>query len=381
MASSRTRENRLDYRQIEVGRVMERWRASESCSLIGVGSVGKSNLMQHLADPRVQSAYMEKSDTRLFRAIIIDPSMLGPLPTEGADAEQIRCWAGYELMMHRLFMAFYRSTEDVLSSSELTRLYEIYQALQNGQNPIYAYMGLRYFELALDIFMARNIQIVFMFDEFEEMLTKLPVKFFLALRGLRDANKKLLSYLTFTRVPLPQVLERADIDLLAIEQFIELFNDNVYFIGPYDEKDGRRMVDDLMRRNQKTYDEATIVFLMGATGRFAGLLRAGFRILDSMKNLNSSTLFTRSEQLAEQMSRRSSIRTECRTIWMSLSAVEQYVLKAAAGLGPFQRSEVVDEAVELLGHKSLLIIDDGKLRIEPPVFRYYVMSASENGTA
>lgn len=379
MAGSRTRENRLDFRKIEVGRVMERWRASESCSLIGVGSVGKSNLMQHLADPRVQAAYMEKSETDLFRAIIIDPSMLGPLPTEGADAEQIRCWAGYELMMHRLFMSFYRS-EDVLTADEMNRLYGIYQALQNGQNPIYAYMGLRYFELALDIFMARNIRIVFMFDEFEEMLKKLPIKFFLALRGLRDANKRLLSYLTFTRTPLPQVLENANIPILDIEQFIELFNDNVYFIGPYDEKDGRRMVEDMMRRNQKVYDEATIVFLMGSTGRFAGLMRAGFHVLDTMKNLSSSTLISRGEQLAEQMARRSTIRTECRTIWTSLSPIEQYVLRAAARLVSFQRSEEVDEAVELLGQKSLLVVEDGQLRIEPSVFRYYVMTAPDIAT-
>jgi hypothetical protein len=378
MPGARTRENPLDYRKLEVGRVMERWRASESCSLIGVGSVGKSNLMQHLADPRVQTAYMQKSKTDLFRAIIIDPSMLGPLPTEGPDAEQICCWAGYELMMHRLFMSFYRS--NTLEEDEINRLYGIYQALQNGQNPLYAYMGLRYFELALDIFMTKDIHIVFMFDEFEEMLTKLPIKFFLALRGLRDANKKLLSYLTFTRSPLSQVLERNDIPLLAIEQFIELFNDNVYFVGPYDETDSKRMIDDLMRRNQKNYDEAAIVFLLWATGRFAGLLRAGFRVMDTLKNFSASAVITRGEQLAEQMSRRASVRTECRTIWTSLSNIEQYVLKAAAGAVPFKRSDEVDEAVELLAQKTLLRVEDGQLSIEPPVFRYFVMNTPDAST-
>lgn len=378
MPGQRTRENPLDYRKYEVGRVMDRWRASESCSLIGVGSVGKSNLMQHLADPRVQTAYMQKSKTDLFKAVIIDPSMLGPLPTAGDDAEQIRCWAGYELMMHRLFLSFYRT--DTLPEEDINRLYGIYQDLQNGQNPLYAYMGLRYFELALDIFMSRDIHIVFMFDEFEEMLTKLPIKFFLALRGLRDANKKLLSYLTFTRVPLTQVLEKADIPLLAIEQFIELFNDNIYFVGPYDEVDGRRMVDELVKRNQKNYDEASIMFLMWSTGRFAGLLRAGFRVLDTLSNFNTTTVMTRAEHLAEQLSRRSSIRKECRTIWLSLSDTEKYVLRAATGVIPFQRSEEVDEAVELLAQKSLLRIDEGHLSIEPPVFRFYVMSAPDTVT-
>jgi hypothetical protein len=48
------RRQPLDYRQEEVGRIMHRWNAGESCSLVGVGSVGKSNLMQHLANPEVR---------------------------------------------------------------------------------------------------------------------------------------------------------------------------------------------------------------------------------------------------------------------------------------------------------------------------------------
>lgn len=375
MPGSRTRENPLDYRKLEVGRVMDRWRASESCSLIGVGSVGKSNLMQHLADPRVQNAYMEKSKTDSFKAIIIDPSMLGPLPTQGPDVEQVGCWAGYELMMHRLFLSSYRG--NILPPDDLNQLYSIYQALQNGQNPLYAYMGLRYFELALDIFMSRNIHVVFMFDEFEEMLTKLPVKFFLALRGLRDANKKLLSYLTFTRIPLTQVLEKANIDLLSIEQFIELFNDNTYFVGPYSETDAKRMVTELITRNHKDYDEAAAMFLIWSTGGFAGLLRAGFRALDTLPNFNSTAVMTRAEQLAEQLARNSSIRKECQTIWLSLGDIEKYVLKAVMGTTPFQRSERVDEAVELLAQKSLLRLDNNQLSIEPPVFRFFVLSAPD----
>jgi hypothetical protein len=353
---------------------MERWRAAESCSLVGVGSVGKSNLMQHLSDPDVQAAYMKEVNVEKFKAIIIDPSMLGPLPVEGPDAEQIRCWAGYELLMHRMFLAFYKS--GVLDEQDTRRFAETYEALQDGTNPLYAYMGLRYFELGLEFFMQNEVQVVFMFDEFEVMLHNLPVKFFLTLRGLRDANKQQLSYLTFTRAPLPQVIKDANIDPLAIEQFIELFNDNLLFVGPYNETDGRRMVDSLMKRNKKRYDDYATSFLLWSTGRFAGLLRAGFRVLDSLNNLDSSTIMTKSAQLANEMAHKNSIRTECRTIWTSLSDTEQYVLKAAAGLTSFYRDDEIDQAVETLAKKYLLRIDtaDGRLLIDPPVFHYFVQS-------
>ncbi len=374
MAKSRTRIQPLDFRKEEVGRVMERWRAAESCSLIGVGSVGKSNLMQHLANPIVQTAYMKEVNVDKFKAIVIDPSLLGPLPDSGPDADQIRCWAGYELLMHRMFLAFYNT--DVLDATDTQRFAETYEALQDGSNPLYAYMGLRYFELGLEFFMQNGIHIVFMFDEFEVMLKNLPIKFFLTLRGLRDANKQQLSYLTFTRSPLEDVIGQTTKDPLEIEQFIELFNDNEFYVGPYNEVDGRKMVESLVKRNKKPYDDYVINFLLWATGRFAGLLRAGFRVLDSMKSLESSTIMTKSAQLASELAHKQPVRVECRTIWLSLSEPEKFVLKAAAGLTKFRRDEVIDQAVELLAHKSLLRIDsaDGSLLIDPPVFHFYVQS-------
>ncbi len=373
MATARTRTLPIDFRQQDVGRIMDRWRAAESCSLVGVGSVGKSNLLQHLASPQVQAAYMKEAKVKLFKAILIDPSLLAPLPQRGGpDSEQMRCWAGYELLMHRLFMAFHGT--DALNGEEMQRFYETYQQLQNGVNPLFPYMGLRYFEHGLEFFLRRGFHLVFMFDEFEELLRDLPVKFFLTLRGLRDANKKQLSYLTFTRMPLPAILAREEIDPLTIEQFVELFNDNTYFIGPYSDMDARRMVDDLMARNQVEYDEYTINFLLWATGRFAGLLRAGFRSLESLPDISPSAVMTRSDKLASQLAVKLPVQTECRTIWMSLSDVEKQVLKVAGGLASFSRDEHSTAAVQLLAQKSLLkVADDGSLHIEPPVFQHFVL--------
>jgi hypothetical protein len=297
---------------------------------------------------------------------------MAPLPPRSApDSEQMRCWAGYELLMHRLFMAF--NDTDVLNEEEKRRFYETYQLLQNGANPLFAYMGLRYFELGLEYFMRRGLHIVFMFDEFEELLHELPVKFFLTLRGLRDANKTQLSYLTFTRIPLAAILRKEEIDPLAIEQFVELFNDNTYFIGPYSDADARRMVGELMSRNRVEYDEYTVNFLLWATGCFAGLLRAGFRSLESLPDLSPSALMTRSDKLANQLAAKTLIKTECKTIWTSLSDDEKQVLRAASGLANFTSDENTQAAVELLVRKSLLKIDDNaNLHIEPPVFQYFV---------
>lgn len=373
MNNSRNRNQSISFRQHEVGYVMERWRAGDSCSLVGVGSVGKSNLLQHLSNETVQSFYMKDVvGGKVFKAITIDPSMLGPLPSATADQVAMRCWAGYELMMHRLFLAFYPFSN--LSEDDGRLFYETYQALQDGNNPLYAYMGLRYFELGLELFMKQGIQVVFMFDEFEEMLKQLPVKFFLTLRGLRDANKKQISYLTFTRSPLLQLVKQYDINALDIEPFTELFNDNLLYVGPYNETDARAMVADLAKRNDKKYEAYALDFILWASGRYAGLLRSSFRTLDSLGPLDANTVMTRGEDLLHELSSRRAVRSECETIWKSLTEEEQNMLREFASSRPSidPNNYEVQQVFALLQQKQLLQLQGNRVIISPPVFQAYI---------
>ena len=376
MSNSRNRSQSIEFRQQEVGYVMERWRAGDSCSLVGVGSVGKSNLLQHLSDETVQSFYMKDvAGGKPFKAIIIDPSLLGPLPsTTSTDSDAIRCWAGYELMMHRLFLAFYPFSN--LTADDARIFYDTYQALQDGTNPLYAYMGLRYFELGLEIFMKQGTQIVFMFDEFEEMLKQLPIKFFLTLRGLRDANKRSISYLTFTRSPLPQLVKKFGIDALEIEPFTELFNDNILYVGPYNETDARNMVMELVKRNDRKYEAYAIDFLLWATGRYAGLLRSSFRALDTLGALDANAVMTRSEQLLYELVSKRAVRSECETIWKSLSDEERAMLQEFASNRPNidPNKFEVQQVFALLQQKQLLKVQGNRVIIDPPVFQSYVKS-------
>jgi hypothetical protein len=369
-----SRQQPLSFRQDEVRYVMQRWRASESCSLVGVGSIGKSNLLQHLSDARVHKHFLGDPDSQSFHSIIVDPNLLGALPS-GPDSEMFRCWAGYELIMHRLYVTFYPF--DFLSESEATYFYETYQALHDGSNPLYPYMGLRYLELAFDIFFRKGLKIALMFDEFEELLKFMPVKFFQNMRGLRDANKKRLSYLTFSRVPLPVLVKQLNLNHLAIEPFIELFTDNLLYVGPYSESDAQRMIQDLMARNNHPQNENMTRFLTWATGGFAGLLRAAFRVIETVASDVSANPL--SEEAATKLARRRPVLEECRTIWTSLTPSEQHVLKAAGRLIAFEHTPDHERAIPMLVQKKLLTVDNvtNALMIQPPVLRAFVSANPE----
>jgi hypothetical protein len=368
MAANRKRP--IQFRKEDVEYITQRWLESTSSSLVGIGSAGKSNLLQHLVDADVQAHYLGEQ-ARTFKAIVIDTNMLGPLPSPtAADSEQIRCWAGYELLLHRLFLAFYPF--DMLSPDEARRFYETYQALQDGTNPLYTYMALRYFELGMEFFMRKSVRIVFLFDEFDEMLRQLPLKFFQTLRGIRDAHKSQIAYMTFTRMPLPTLVERLNLPALDIEPFIELFTDNVHYIGPYNDADARDMVAELARRRRQSYAEPIPTRLLEATGRYAGLLRAGFNALEEFTNVKLAE--QSADSTANLLAAKPAIRTECSTIWTSLNRSEQYVLKAVARLTPYNVSPETEQAVTMLLQKRLLRLNKSlqTLEIQPPVFRVYV---------
>jgi len=381
MVSSRGRKQPLNFRKEEVKYVMQRWRASESCSLIGVGSVGKSNLLQHLANPDVHAEFLSNVvQPGYFKTILIDPNLLTPLPHDEADIALKGSWAGYELMMHRLFMSFY-PFDEIIGPEDGQQFYQLYQQLGNGLNPLYAHMGLRYFELALDILMRNGIRLVFMFDEFEEMLKKMPENFFQTLRGLRDANKRHLSYLTFTRKPLLTLADQFEKNGAEMEPFIELFTDNVKYVGPYNPIDARQMVERLASRNNKNYSKEQVDFLLWATGGYAGLIRSGFRVLEAISGIDQTSVMD--DNIASQLANRRPIRTECHTIWMSLTPPEHHVLKATVGLHNYDSNAETEEAVGMLVQKRLLYvdkIDDNMLRIQPPVFKSFVQTNPDNET-
>ncbi len=368
------RKKPLEFRREEVSYIMQRWIASDSCSLVGVGSVGKSNLLRHLTNDTVQKAYLNISSGNEFSTIVIDPNLLGPLPPLHTEkSEQFRCWAGYEILMHRLFMNFYPFTENTgLSKQDGKQFYELYKELQDGNNPLYAYMGIRYFELGLQIILNQGIRVVFMFDEFEKMLLHLPPVFFQTLRGIRDTYKKQLSYLTFTRAPIDNLVAEFELDKLALEPFTELFVDSVYYVGPYNQNDANLMIDEMTAQNNKRLTNKEREFLLWSTGRYAGLLRSVFHLIDALKPIDTSAMLN--DDVIRKLVLRRPIRSECNTLWLSLTASEQHVIRAVAGIESYDSNAETERAVAMLVQKHLIKVDKLKqtLEIQPPVLRAYV---------
>jgi len=138
------------------------------------------------------------------------------------------------------------------------------------------------------------------------------------------------------------------------------------------------MVEELVNRNQKSYSRSDLDFLLWATGRYAGLIRAAFRVLDTL-GLSESRIQHEAETILHTLSLKLPVRTECKTLWSSLSQPERYILKAVARLSSYTTSAETEQAVSSLVQKRLLRVDrvGHKLDIDPPVFRAYILSDPE----
>jgi hypothetical protein len=368
------RQYRLDFRREECAYVFERIKASRSCSLVGIGSVGKTNLIAHIVNPLVSAHYLGQETADRVRLITIDANMLAVLHDHQHDAAWC-AWSGFELLMHRLFMAFYPFAQ--FSESDAHAFYSAYQSLQDGRNPLFTQMALRYFELGLSLILRNGYRVVFILDEFESLLTGMPIQFFLALRGLRDSYKSSLSFITFSRAPLPALLDRFSIDSLLIEPFIELFNDYVRFIGPYNLTDAHEMLSGVAQRGERPFSEPLAMLVMEASGRYAGLMRAMWATLDAMPQYTPDHV----DALIDVMVRRKAVRLECDVIWESLSSQEQDVLRAVAKQVQYTAVPESEEVVGFLLQKRLLKLEKSRtaLIIEPPIFRHYVAAMRHDG--
>jgi hypothetical protein len=365
------------FRQRETEFVMGCWRASDSCSLVGIGSIGKSNLLQHLADAKVQAQYLRGGkENKLFRAIIVNPQMLSTVIAANTS-DVLRCWAGYELMMHELYEAFYPF--EFLSATEISDINDSYRAVRDTRNPLYAHNSLRHLEFVLSVVMQHGAQIVFMFDEFEEMLRSLPLRFFLTLRGLRDMHKFQLSYFTFTRAPIKDLVREFEIDSLLLEPFLEIFQETTFYVGMYAEADARAMVAELLRRADKSYSAELINFLLWATGHHAGLLRAGTKLLEAFKTADFSRPRKTYEELLNQLVAKDSIRSECATILNSLSRQERSVLSSLLSTTPQidLTSAVAQETIDMLLQKQLLVDFNNQMMLNPPLIHRYLSIFNE----
>ncbi|MBN1873931.1 MAG: winged helix-turn-helix transcriptional regulator [Anaerolineae bacterium] len=311
----------ITFRQDVIKRVFQFLTAGDSCLIVGIGSVGKSNLLRSIQNEEILPVYLqdEKDD---FLIIYVDINKV----------LEYSSWGLFELMLHQMFMALSSKIDDDKVLNAVDDLH------QRAIHPETRYLAFRFADRAVNlIYQKLKLKLVFIFDEFDSICQKLLPRDFSALRALRDDHKYRLMYVVATRTELDHLRE----DPGEIESFEELLSPNIIWLGPYSEIDANFMLQRLSTRYNINLDERVSHELLVATGGHPGLLRVAYRIaIDHPPHLLDALLLN------------SQILVECERIWHSLDSEEREALVyLAMNRGLIERYDVI---LTRLHHKGLI---------------------------
>ena len=284
-------QTNIRFREKEVDQVFETIVSGNSCSIVGIGSCGKSNLLRFLMEEKVQEVKLG-SDKDSFLFIYVDANKMLKLSQ----------WGLYELMLHQMIsMLIERDIdEDVMSMAEV--FHE--KIMKNSRGPL----SLRYLDRAISMVCNKSaLRLVFLFDEFDALLSKMPARGFRALRALRDDHKYRLMYVVATRLEIPRLRQ----DISEIEHFEELVTSTTIWLGPYVKNDALMMLSRLETRHGVKLSESIKEQIIEKTGGHPGLIREVFN--QAKWNTDKSGRLELTPAIID----------ECRRIWFSLDKTEQ----------------------------------------------------------
>ena len=295
MTKGRNNSAGTRFRLQEVGQIFDHILAGNSCQIIGMGSVGKSNLLRFLLEENVRESKLGKR-WKNYLLVYIDTNKL----------LQYSAWGLWELMIHQLIVAL---SDNGAQPSDVTVIDEMHKRATDGGT---RHNALRYLDRAISI--ARKIlkfDLVFLIDEFDDLYHGLPDQVFNALRALRDEHKYHLMYVIASRMGVLRMRS----DQTNREAFEEIISDHTIWLAAYSEADARLMIKGLLTRVPFKLGAREIQDLLAATGGHPGLIRASLSALKEKPNSTIETLIDDER-----------VREECRRILLSFSNNDQKAL-------------------------------------------------------
>jgi DNA-binding winged helix-turn-helix (wHTH) protein len=334
----------LTYRRAEVSAITRCLNAGDSCSIIGVSGMAKSNLFRYLLDADVRRHYLgEGWQSYLF--VALDANEVGEM------SESAVC----SLLLERLLDESRRrgAAKDVVS--RLERLQQ--NTLASDALPLQRVLA----QAVESVIAPSDDRLVFLFDQFDGIYKGLPPHFFANLRSIRDGYKYRISYVVFTRDDLSRLCRSQE-----NEEFEELFSANVIGLGPYDRDDALLLLNRVGTRYGRTLPSQTCERLIALTGGHPGLLKAA-----CMAMIKTEMELPDEQRLAvEALLAVRDVQSECIKLWNSISHTEQDFLRRLAVSKIVLHQDA--EAERLLQMKGLVLEEEGESVTFSPIFSRYV---------
>lgn len=330
----------LTFQREQVQAILNCVAAGDSCAVIGIGSVGKSNLLRFLLREDVCQAYLGDEAAGYLLVYVDGNKLLKPT-----------LWGLVELALHQIGLALAQREVEPAVLKTIDDLHR--QAARRKTRPL----ALRCLDRALNVVLRQlGLRLVLLLDEFDELARTMPPRGFAALRALRDDHKYRLMYVVATRLELNRLRE----NVTEIEMFDELISPQTFWLGLSSDEDARLNLSRLMARHKIDLPPEVIDQLLFLTGRHPGLLREAYHAAREQP-----------PDLGQALAGDPQVQTECRRIWLSLAADEQQVLVTLANGAAFQPQQA--GALAGLRRKGLVSgRSESEISLFSPLFGAYL---------
>ena len=286
----------LEFRTNSVSAIMKHIKAGDSCSIVGIGSVGKTNLLRFLMRDDVKRFYLGEETDSIIISYVDCNKLL-----------QLSRWGFLELMLFQLRQSVQKFL--MPDSPEENQIKNFYSKIERSKNRKFAF---RHVDNAINVVTNQlGKKVVFLIDEFDQVYRNLPKKSFAALRALRDEYKYQLTYIPATRMELNQLRKPQN----EIESFAELITPRTIWLGPLSSADAKQTVARIYSRYSGALDEERIQDLLRISGGHPGFL-----------SMVASAIELPSNNLESSLIGQVNVQEECYRILYSLPHEEQQAL-------------------------------------------------------
>ena len=254
----------VTFRQQLIGDLVSRWRAGESCSLIGVGSSGKSNVARHPMRADVRQLHFGALAAQTVYLYVNCDALTG-------EAEPYSGHALYALMLETLGQTL-KELGGALGALGV-QADGWWQAAVKERNEALTRHHLK--QTLAAVVANDQRRVVMVLDDCDKLITNAVPALLRGLRALRDDFKPKLVYATVTRRELNDLHSNSP----EFEAFFELLSAHILFVPPYTESEALGMLARLAARREggaRALPEVVGKRLYGVTGGHAGLLKAAY---------------------------------------------------------------------------------------------------------